>query len=326
MILAGDIGGTKTNVALFEEAPDRLNAPICLHSFASQEFASLEEIVRQYVAGQDAKISMACFGVAGPVLENRAETANLPWQIDSNLLKHTIGIDCVSLINDLEATAYGLEELCEEQFYVLNEGIVREGDRALIAAGTGLGTASIFWDGRRYRPRPSEGGHIDFAPRDQLEIKLFEYLSSKYRGHVSCERVLSGPGLLNIYSFLRDNHFAAEPDWLAVDIAAGNAPAAIAKAALSGESELAVKALDMLVEIYGAVAGNLALVLKAVAGVYIGGGVAPKIIDKLKDGTFMRGFKDKGRMSSFVASIPVWVILDDKTALYGAARHALENP
>ncbi|HEX7955299.1 MAG TPA: glucokinase [Pyrinomonadaceae bacterium] len=197
------------------------------------------------------------------------------------------------------------------------------GHRALIAAGTGLGMAAIYFDGARYHPMPSEGGHVDFAPRDEREFELLSYLRERIGGRVSYERVLSGMGIFNIYTFLRDRGHFEEPAWLADEIRAGDPSAAVSHAALAGRSELAVTTLQMFVEIYGAMAGNLALMLKSMGGLYVGGGIAPKILEKLKDGTFMRHYGDKGRMSGLVKSIPVRVILDDKTALYGAARYAL---
>jgi len=326
MILAGDVGGSKSNIALFNESADQPARPLNQKSFPSKQYESLDVIVRDYLAEHPADIQFACFGIAGPVVGARVETPNLAWVVDGDSLTRTISGARVDLINDLEATAYGIEGLKEDQLYTLNEGDqMRTGSRALIAAGTGLGIAAIFWDGQRYRPIASEGGHMDFAPRNEPEIDLLRYLNQKFSEHVSCERVLSGPGLFNIYSFLRDTKRAEEPDWLAAEIASGDRTAAVSMAALAGKSELAVRALDLFVEIYGAIAGNLALLLKSVGGLYIGGGIAPKIIEKLKDGAFMRTFKDKGRMSSLVASIPVHVILDDKTALYGAARCAFNN-
>lgn len=321
MILAADIGGTKTRIAFFSMDANQLSDPINEQSFPSQQYDSLDAIVREYLAGKSHRAEMACFGVAGPVVGSRIETANLPWHIDQNVLGQMIGIEQLDLINDLEATAYGIEGLRDQQLYTLNSGKpIPGGNRALIAAGTGLGTAGIFWDRNRYRPIASEGGHVDFAPRNELQINLLRYLIEKFGGHASIERALSGPGLFNIYSFLRDTKFAEEPEWLAAEIAGGDKTAAVSNAALANKCELAVKALDMFAEIYGAMAGNVALVMKSLGGLYVGGGIAPKIIEKLKDGTFMRAFKDKGRMSSLVASIPVHVILDDKTALYGAAR------
>jgi glucokinase len=326
MMLAGDIGGTKTNIALFHEEADRLGLPINQQSFPSKQYDSLDTIIKCYLEAKSAEVKYACFGIAGPTVGARAKTPNLAWQVDGESLARTIGVARVDLINDLEATAYGIEGLKDGQLYTLNEGDpLPTGNRALIAAGTGLGMAGIFWDGRNHRPIASEGGHADFAPRNELEIDLLRYLTERFSGHVSYERGLSGPGLFNIYSFLRDTKQAEEPDWLAAEIASGDRTAAVSMAALGGKSELALKALDLFVEIYGAMAGNLALLLKSVGGLYIGGGIAPKILEKLKDGTFMRAFKNKGRMSSLVASIPVHVILDDKTALYGAARCAFNN-
>lgn len=325
MILAGDIGGTKTNLALFEARGENLSAPRAQASYPSAGYKTPESILAEYLAGQSrVEIESACFGVAGPVVRNEVSATNLAWKVSRASLSGALGVSRVYLINDLEATAYGIEKLTPDQFFTLNEGACdAEGNRALIAAGTGLGTAAIFWDGARFRPAPSEGGHIDFAPRNDTELKLFIYLRKRYDGHVSYERVLSGPGLVNAYEFLRDGGYAEEPAWLAHEIKeAGDAAAAISAAALAGKSGLCERALDLFVDVYGAAAGNLALLLKATGGLYVGGGIAPKILDKLKDGAFARAFSEKGRMSGLAASFPVRVILDDKTALYGAARYA----
>ncbi|MET0625573.1 MAG: glucokinase [Pyrinomonadaceae bacterium] len=325
MIIAGDIGGTKTNVALFEAEGARVGRPVVQQSFPSGRYDSLEAILREFVTAQQPdRLTHACFGVAGPVVRGRAEGTNLPWTMGEEAIADSLGLPRVLLINDLEATAHGIGELSPEQLYTLNEGEGgRDGHRGLIAAGTGLGMAAIYFDGARYHPMPSEGGHMDFAPRDAREFELLEYLRGQLGGRVSYERVLSGMGLLNIYSFLRDRGHFEEPSWLAEEIRAGDPSAAISRAALAGRAALAETALQIFVEVYGAMAGNLALLLKSVGGLYVGGGIAPKIMEKLKDGTFMRHYVDKGRMSGLVQSIPVRVILDDKTALYGAARHAL---
>jgi glucokinase len=225
MILAGDIGGTKTNVALFEPDAQKLGAPINQKSFPSKQYDSLDAIVGEYIAANPADVKFSCFGIAGPVVGRRVETPNLAWVVDSEKLAGTIGVERVDLINDLEATAYGIEGLQTQQLFTLNEGASSQpGHRALIAAGTGLGMAGIFWDGRTYRPIASEGGHADFAPSDDIEIDLLRYLTEKFNGHVSYERALSGPGLYNIYSFLRDTKRAEEPDWLAAEIASGDKP------------------------------------------------------------------------------------------------------
>ena len=326
MIIAGDIGGTKTNVALFEVGEGRrVGAPLAQHSYPSARYGSLEAIVSDFVKRHpQARITHACFGVAGPVVRGHVDATNLTWEVFDFKLAEAIGIPSVRLINDLEATAFGIGELGPEQLYTLNEGEgERAGHRALIAAGTGLGMAAIYFDGQGFHPMPSEGGHIDFAPRDEREFEMLMYLREKIGGRVSYERVLSGIGIQNIYSFLRDRGHGEEPAWLADEIRAGDPTAAISRAALAGRSELAVRTLEIFVEVYGAMAGNLALLLKSVGGLYVGGGIAPKIMPKLTDGTFMRNYGDKGRMSGLVMSIPVRVILDDKTALYGAARAAL---
>jgi glucokinase len=327
MIIAGDIGGTKTNVALFESDGSSLGKVVVQQSFPSGKYGSLESILEEFVAAhRPEKVTHACFGVAGPVVGNIVETSNLAWNVSGETLAETLGVERVELINDLEATAYGIEVLQPSHLYTLNEGTGdAPGHRALIAAGTGLGMAGIFFDGRRYHPMASEGGHMDFAPRDEREFELLVYLKEQLNGRVSYERVVSGMGLYNIYSFLRDRKIFEEPEWLAEQIKAGDKSAAISKAALEGRAEIAIETLDMFVRVYGAMAGNLALLMKSSGGLYVGGGIAPKIIEKLKDGDFMRNYSDKGRMTGLVESIPVRVILDDKTALNGAALRAING-
>ncbi|MBA3715558.1 MAG: glucokinase [Pyrinomonadaceae bacterium] len=328
MIIAGDIGGTKTNIALFESDGRSIGTITTLESFPSSEYISLDAILDEFVAKHRPHLTHACFGIAGPVIGGRVDATNLAWAVSTEGLTGALGVKSAALINDLEAMAYGVETLTPAQLHTVNPGDSppRHGNRALIAAGTGLGVAGIFWDGAHYHPMPSEGGHIDFAPRTALESDLLEWLTEKVGGHVSYERILSGPGLLNIYSFLLDKRFAGEMPELAMEIRAAEDPsAAISKSALAKESELAMEALDMFVEIYGAMAGNLALILKSVGGVFVGGGIAPKILEKMKDGAFLKTFLDKGRMKHLVASMPVHVILDNKTSLYGAARCALNQ-
>lgn len=325
MIIAGDIGGTKTNLALFDGDGEQTGALVAAESFASTRYPSLEAILAEFLKEHQTDITHACFGIAGPVVEGNVETSNLAWTVSTATLAQMLRTERVKLINDLEATAYGIEALNETQVYALSEGEGprRDGHRALIAAGTGLGMAGLFWDGRHYQPIPSEGGHIDFAPRNPLEIDLLGYLMETLKAHVSYERVVSGPGIFTLYTFLRERKYAAEPEWLAAEIESGDASAAISKAALEKRSELAVKALDLFVDLYGAMTGNLALLLKPEGGVYIGGGIAPKILDKLKDGSFMRAYRDKGRLSYVIENLPVYVILEDRTAVLGAARCAL---
>jgi len=321
LVLAGDIGGTKTNLAVFSLHGEKLHAE-SQASFPSQRYSGLTPILKEFF-GNQLTIEAACFGIAGPVVDGSVKTTNLPWIVDTEELRRTLKLDAVNLLNDLEAGAYGLFTLEDEEFFTLNEGRMRQaGNKALIAAGTGLGQAMLYDDGRHFRPLASEGGHGDFAPRDELEIELLRYLMGRF-GHASYERVLSGPGLFNIYRFLKESRGMEEPAWLTERFAAGDDPSAIvSKASLAKEAEICVKALDMFVSIYGAEAGNLALRAKSVRGLYVGGGIAPKILDKLKDGTFMRAFLDKGRYTDLLAAMPVQVVLNDKTALRGAAYYA----
>ena len=322
LVLAGDIGGTKTNLALFSVKGEKLHSE-SLRTFPSKRYSGLVPVLQEFLAADHNKIDSACFGIAGPVVDGKVKTPNLPWMIDTAELRHALKLDSVSLLNDLEAGAYGIFTLDNDEFCTHNEGIMRQsGSKALIAAGTGLGQAIMYDDGRHFHPLASEGGHADFAPRDELEIELLRYLIGRF-GHVSYERVLSGPGLFNIYRFLKENRGMAEPKSLTEQFAATDDPSAvISKAALANEAEICVKSLEMFVSIYGAEAGNLALRAKSVRGLYIGGGIAPKILAKLKDGTFMPAFVDKGRYTELLAGTPVQVVLNDQAALRGAAYYA----
>ena len=321
MFLAGDVGGTKTNLAIFTSEGGRLRV-VAEQSFLNHNYTGFEQIVKEFLAGQDSVVTQGCFGIAAPIVAGRAKMPNLPWVIDSALLAQALHVDRVILLNDLEATAYGIAVLDPQKVVVLSEGgLPRSGNIALIAAGTGLGQAMLFWDGGKHRVSASEGGHADFAPRDAEQIELLRYLIAKF-GHVSYERLVSGPGLLNIYNFLKESGFAKEPEWLSARLSeSADASAVITETALSAQSELCTHALDLFVSIYGAEAGNLALKALATAGVYIGGGIAPKILPKLKDGTFVRAFQVKGRFSKLLETVPVKVILDPKTALRGAAHY-----
>ena len=324
MILAGDIGGTKTNVALFQTNGSEVGPVVRQQKFPSAGYNSLEAILKEFIGETKPRIKGACFGIAAPVIEGFAKTPNLNWTVSADSLADLLEIDRVNLINDLEATAHGIPVLNDTQLLTLNSGeATDDGHRALIAAGTGLGMVGIFYRDGHYYPLASEGGHSDFAPHETIEIELLQYLKEKFGRHVSWERVLSGPGLFNVYCFLRDRGYFEEPPWLAEQINSGDKTAAVSTAALTNKSELAVKALDMFVALYGAMAGNLALLMMATGGLYVGGGIAPKISEKLKDGTFMSAFTDKGRLSSVLAGIPVRVILEEKTALFGAASAAL---
>jgi glucokinase len=321
MILAGDIGGTSTRVALFEVTGDRLVSRVQTN-FPSGKYPGLEAILSEFLVANRSPIDVACFGIAGPVRQGRVETPNLTWVVDAQHLAHQLGLKAVALLNDLESTAYGIATLGRMDFAVLNEGApVEQGSRAVIAAGTGLGEAALHWDGALHRPFASEGGHTDFAPRDELEVELLLRLRKRF-GHVSYERVVSGPGLLNLYEFLRDSGRGSEPSWLSERLRQEDPSAVIATAALEKSSELCVLALERFVSSYGAEAGNLALKVLATGGVYVGGGIAPKILPKLKEPIFLESFLDKGRYRKLMESIPVRVILNDRTALLGAARYA----
>ena len=322
MILAGDIGGTNTRLAFFEGTSDNLR-PREIEVFPSPQFSGPAEIVRKYLAKHNQTVQAAAFGLPGAVVDGRVQTTNLPWVVDSRHLAEELRLERVDLINDLFANAHGIAVLQESDFAVLNVGIPSPtGNRALVSAGTGLGEAGLLCepDGG-FRPFPSEGGHSDFAPTNELEIELLRFLLGRFE-HVSYERVLSGPGLHNIYDFLRQTKRAEEPPALADQIAHGDPSAAIAKAGLEGSTQIAVQALDMFVSIYGAEAGNLTLKVVATAGAFIGGGIAPKIISKLKSGGFMKAFTAKGRFQGLLSNVPVRVITNDKTALFGAGRVA----
>jgi len=322
MVLAGDIGGTNTRLAFFEGTPERLTA-VQIEIFPSREHSGLEEIAKKFIAAHNQTPQAACFGIAGAVRDGIVETTNLPWTVSAKEIAEALDIQDVSLINDLEANAHGIALLDVSDFVSLNAGIpIPGGNRALIAAGTGLGEAGLLAEADgTYRPFPSEGGHVDFAPRNELEIDLLRYLMERFE-HVSYERVLSGPGLHNIYEFLRDTGRGKEPAWLADAIAHGDPAAAIAKSALDGTAGLGMQALEIFVSIYGAEAGNLALKVVATGGTFIGGGIAPKIIRSLTTPAFLEAFQAKGRISPLLHDIPVRVITNDQTALLGAGRVA----
>ena len=321
MILAGDIGGTNTRVAIFDGGPHNLTALVA-EIYPSRGHGGLEEIAAAFVAKHNVAIDAACFGIAGPIVNGRCETSNLPWVVDARDMAAALHLEAVLLINDLEANAHGIAELKESDFVVVNPGVPGVyGNRALISAGTGLGEAGLLAEPGGYRPFPSEGGHADFAPRNDTEIELLRYVAARF-GHVSYERVLSGPGLLNIYRFLRDTGRAEEPSWLADEIEKGDPAAAIAQAGLAETTPIAAQALEMFVSIYGAEAGNVALQMMAIGGVFVGGGIAPKIAPKLTSRTFLDAFLAKGRMVRLVELVPVRIVMNDKTALLGAARVA----
>jgi len=326
MLLAGDIGGTKTNIGIYspEKGP---REPLFESTFLSSQYSSLEMLVSEFLSQVSIKIDRASFGVAGPVVSGRARITNLPWVIEEDQLMGSLHLKSVLLFNDLEAIAYGVNLLEEDDLHTLNKGVpTPRGTLAVIAPGTGLGEAFLIWEGERYFSYPSEGGHADFGPNSDLEIDLLRSFQKKF-GHVSYERICSGHGLPNIYDYLKESGYAEEPPWLAEQLAATSDPTpVIVKAAIDTKKscKLCVTTLSLFISALGAEAGNLALKVMATGGVYLGGGILPRIISLLDEGTFMDCFTNKGRFSELVSRIPVHVICNPKIALMGAALYGLE--
>lgn len=321
MILAGDIGGTNARLALFDVHNGQFKL-ISATVFPSQQYSGLDQIVTEFVNTSGIRPAQACFGVAGPVTNGRVETSNLPWIIESTHLADELKINSAILINDLEATGYGVAALAAEDLIPLTQTEGAAGNQALIAAGTGLGQGGLFWDGTRHHVFASEGGHCDFAPIGDLQIELYRYLNARY-GHVSYERILSGPGLLNIFEFLRDTGRGKVPGWLSDEMQKIDPAAAISAAAIDGKSGLSEQAMDIFVSVFGAEAGNLGLKIKATGGIFLAGGIAPKILPKLATPLFLDAFLGKGRLRRLMEVMPVKVIVNDKLALLGAARCAM---
>jgi glucokinase len=339
MLLAGDIGGTKTGLAIVtaESGPRQ---PLIQASYPSADYASLEELLQEFLAHASSSRESSlepertCFGIAGPVIEGRVTATNLPWEIDARQLQEAFGLSQVDLLNDLEAIAYSIPRLAADDLMTLNAGKPAPlGAMAVIAPGTGLGEAYLTWHGDRYDAHPSEGGHCDLAPRTDLQRRLLAYLQERY-GHVSYERVCSGVGLPNIYTFLREEGVAAQGGLteaageLDAEIQAAADPTpVIVNAALAGRpgSELCVAALDMMVEILGAEAGNLALKILATGGIYLGGGMPPRMLPALRGPRFLQAFVGKGRLGYVLERIPVHVILNSDAGLVGAAAYGLDQ-
>ncbi|MES2391543.1 MAG: glucokinase [Acidobacteriota bacterium] len=327
MILAGDVGGTKVHLALYNFSAGKL-VPVKDQKYPAHEFACLDDVVKAFLSDgsvDKAEIAAACFGCPGPVRDGRLKLTNLPWELDQRLLAKSLGIEHIFLINDLEANGYGIPELAADKIFTLHTGDAAEvGHRGLVSAGTGLGECLLIWDAkaRRHLPVPSEGGHCDFAARNEREIALLEYLQKTLKGRVSWERVVSGLGIKNVYEFLRDDQKMDEPEWLKVRMAAEDPNAVIGECAENGSSEICYETMQMFTAAFGAEAGNVALKVLAVGGVYLGGGIAPKILKTMQNGAFTQAFLDKGRLSPLLETIPVRVILDDTCALLGAAAYA----
>ena len=320
-ILSGDIGGTKTTLALFESngSEPRL---LVKKTYPSRQYISLEQVLKEFLAENRLKPEVAGFGLAGPVQNGLCKTTNLPWQIEAARLEQKFGISRVHLLNDLEANAWSIAHLPEKDLYSLHEGKPgAQGNRSIIAAGTGLGEAGLFWDAHQHIPFASEGGHASFSPTTALEIALLEYLQ-KQHGQVSWELVVSGQGLINIHDFMLAHHKATPPDWLAEEMHHGDAAAAISHAAQQERCPICMDALEMFVHLYGVEAGNHALKIMATGGVYIGGGIAPRILAQLQKPAFLDGFFAKGDMEALMREMPVKIILNADAALYGAAIYA----
>jgi glucokinase len=323
MILAGEIGATRTRLAAFDSDGNTLNK-VVEKIYMSQQETGLPDIISNFVKSEGIPVHSACFGVAGPVRGGRSKISNLAWTIDSAELATMLKLKSVGLINDLEAFAYGIDGLESRDFVTLSAGSEDAiGNRAVISARTGLGVAGLYWDGFRHHPFACEGGHSSFSPSNEMEIELLQYLHKKY-GRVSCERVLSGPGIKNIYDFLCDTKKAEEPGWLKDQLATSHdAPALISQLALEHKSAVCEQALSIFVGIYGSQTGDCALNFMSTGGIFIGGSIAAKIVPRMKDPIFMQSFLDKGRMRGLLQDMPVKIVLNDDSGILGAARYTL---
>ena len=316
-VLSGDIGGTKTRLAIIVVTGTQLTTEY-EQSYASRDYQTFDELLRDFLRDADIPLR-AAFGIAGPVQGRVVHTTNLPWRIDADAMQQQYGFEYCQLLNDLQATASGLPSLGEDDLLTLHSGESKAcGNQAVIAAGTGLGEAGLFWDGQRHHPYATEGGHTSFSPGNDLEIALLKHMQQRHP-HVSWERIVSGMGILDLHKFLCLHRKATIPEWLQAEMKQGDAAAAISNAAISGRDEICVETLDCFVKLYGAEAGNLALKVMSRGGIYIGGGIAPKILPLLQTGAFLEAFFNKGRMRPLLEAMPVRVILNDRAALYGPA-------
>jgi glucokinase len=324
LLLAGDIGGTKTKLAVYRPE-DGLRAPVDLQVFPSANYASLEALVGEFLKGKDWNIGRASFGVAGPVNDGRVRVTNLDWVDDERSLSAALKMP-VTLVNDLVSVASAIPLLEPGDEVTLNAGVPQpEGAIGVVAPGTGLGEAFLVWVNDRYVPCPSEGGHTDFAPTNPVEVDLLAYMLTRHM-HVSYELICSGLGLPNLYAFLRDTGRFPEPDWLAAELSLAVDPTpVIVQSAMENKAELCVAAMRLFVSILGSELGNLALKVYATGGVYIAGGIPPRILPFLKEESFLQSVMSKGRFSDTMANMPVKVIVNPDTGLIGAASHGLEN-
>ncbi|MBP1678714.1 MAG: glucokinase [Bacteroidetes bacterium] len=321
VILSGDVGGTKTHLAVYAARGDEL-IPVFERTYRSRDFNGLPAVLKAMLDERPTEVTAATFGIAGPIVEHRSKLTNLGWEVDGREVADCLKLKHVGLLNDLEAMAYGTLRLRENERVVLQKGKRQERRTiAVIAAGTGLGEAGLLWDGRRYLAIPTEGGHTDFGPRNELEIELLRFLLGRHK-RVSYVRIVCGQGLKNTYDFYRQRSGVPEPEWLAAELAGGDPAAAISRAGSSGKDVVCKEALDLFVSLYGAEAGNLALKLCSTGGVFVGGGIAPKLLPLIQAGAFMHSFVFKGRYQPLLEQMPVEVILNEKAALIGAAHFA----
>jgi len=319
-LLVGDVGGTKTVLAIAETEVDGIHL-IAERRYASRDFASLEEVVARFFAETGGTCETAALAVAGPVQDDHSEITNLSWAVSARHLEQALDLRAVHLLNDLEAMAWGIAALGPEDLEVLHPGEPNPiGNACVAAAGTGLGEAGLYWDGARHRPFATQGGHTDFAPRDDRELTLLLRLQEHY-GHVSWERLVSGMGIADIYDFMQERHGPGSLDPVR-EITVETKPAAIAAAATDGSCPICVETMQFFMNFYGRETGNLALKHMAVGGVYLGGGIAPKNLELLHRGPFLKAFFDKGPMTALMRRMPIKVILEQRTPLLGAARFA----
>ena len=317
LVLAADVGGTKTILELFKVQRGHFTS-LKTTTYRSKDYTSFLEIVQLFLMEQTMPDKI-CIGIAGPVLQGKCKTTNLAWVVDAEEIRQQLNIPYVFLINDLEANAYGLAALTPGDLVTLHKGLSQNGGNiAIIAAGTGLGEAGLFWDGQAYHPFPTEGGHASFSPRSELDIALCSYLQRQF-GHVSWERVVSGMGIYNIYLFLRDVLKREEPTWLEEKMLSGDPASVISKTALQGGCPICDETMMLFVHYLAEESANLVLKMKATGGLFLGGGIAPKILPLLTEERFMPDFFPRGRMRELLEGVPVHIILNPHTALLGAA-------
>jgi glucokinase len=322
-VLAGDVGGTKTDLAIYRFEKPRKASLAREETFPSREYPGLEEIVHEFLGRQREPLAAAAFGIAGPVFDGRVNVTNLPWQVETGSLAREIGCNDVRLMNDLETTAYGALFLDASELHVLNEGVPRKTHRVVVAAGTGLGQAILFWDGERFRPSATEGGHASFAPRNEREMALLRFLLRRF-DRVSWERVVSGPGLFHIFEYLDQEEGLPVSPEVRERMEIEDPSAVIGEAAVAESCVCCAAAVDLFVSLYGAQAANLVLSVMALGSVYVGGGIVTKLLPKVASGLFMEAFRAVGRFGPLVAETPVQIILNPKTSLLGAAEAALD--